>query len=96
MKIKETKQLKFRGIKMAKKHEIIRSEEDISPLNRQLINVVCHKCNFYAEDQEYWEKEYECGAYKFIRQLVEDKIITIDKIEEIFKKIDLNPSRDLK
>ena len=81
---------------MAKKHEIIRSEEDISPLNRQLINVVCHKCNFYAEDQEYWEKEYECGAYKFIRQLVEDKIITIDRIEEIFKKIDLNPSRDLK
>jgi hypothetical protein len=81
---------------MANKHEIIRSEEDISPLNRQLINAVCHKCNFYAEDQEYWEKEYECGAYKFIRQLVEDKIITIDGIEEIFKKIDLNPSRDLK
>ena len=81
---------------MTKEHEIIRSEEDISPLNRQLINAVCQKCNFYAEDQEYWEKEYECGAYKFIRQLVEDKIITIDGIENIFKKIDLNPSRDLK
>jgi len=81
---------------MKKKHEIIRTEEDISPLNKQLINAVCHKCNFYAEDQEYWEKEYECGAYKFIRQLVEDKLITIDGIEEIFKKIDLNPSRELK
>ena len=81
---------------MAKKHEIIRSEEDISPLNRELINRVCHKCNFYAEDQEYWEREYECGAYKFIRQLVEDKVITLDEVEELFKKIDLNPTRELK
>ena len=81
---------------MAKKHEILRSEEDISPLNRELINRVCHKCNFYAEDQEYWEREYECGAYKFVRQLVQDKIITLDEIEEIFKKIDLNPTRELK
>ena len=82
--------------KLAKKHEIIRSEADISPLNRELINRVCHKCNFYAEDQEYWESEYECGAYKFVRQLVEDNIITLDQIDEIFKKIDLNPTRELK
>ena len=81
---------------MAKNHEILRSEEDISPLNRELINRVCHKCNFYAEDQEYWEREYECGAYKFIRQLVENKTITLDEIEEIFKKVDLNPERDLR
>ncbi|MGV9174285.1 MAG: hypothetical protein ACOC44_05345 [Promethearchaeia archaeon] len=81
---------------MAKEHEIIRTEEDITPLNRKLINTVCHKCNFYAEDQEYWEKEYECGAYKLIRQMVKDKIISIDDIEDLFKKIDLNPSRDLK
>ncbi len=81
---------------MMSKHEIIRSEEDISPLNRQIINAVCHKCNFYAENQEYWEKEYECGAYKLVRQLIMDKKISIDEIEEIFKKIDLNPTRDLK
>jgi len=81
---------------MTKKHEILRSEEDISPLNRELINRVCHKCNFYAEDQEYWEREYECGAYKFIRQLVENKAITLDEIEEIFEKVDLNPERDLR
>ena len=81
---------------MAKKHEILRSEEDISSLNRELINRVCHKCNFYAEDQEYWEREYECGAYKFIRKLVEDKTITLDEIEDIFKNVDLNPERDLR
>jgi len=70
--------------------------DSISPLNRELINRVCHKCNFYAEDQEYWEREYECGAYKFIRQLVENKAITLDEIEEIFEKVDLNPERDLR
>lgn len=81
---------------MAKKHTILRSEEDISPLNRELINRVCHKCNFYAKDQEYWEREYECGAYKFIRKLVEDGKISLDEIEEIFKGVDLNPERDLR
>ena len=81
---------------MAKKHIIIRTEEDISPLNRQLINTVCHKCNFYHEDQEYWEKEYECAAYKYIRELYQTNKLTIDDIEEIFRNIDLNPDRDLK
>ena len=80
---------------MGKKHEILRTEEDISPLNRQLINAVCHKCNFYAEDQEYWEKEYECAAYKFVRQLVEENKITFDQIEDIFTRVNLNPDRDL-
>ena len=81
---------------MAKKHEILRNEEDISPLNRELINRVCHKCNFYAEDQEYWEREYECGAYKFVRKLVEDGKISLDEIDEIFKGVDLNPDRELR
>ncbi|MFO8017077.1 MAG: hypothetical protein R6U96_00435 [Promethearchaeia archaeon] len=81
---------------MVKEHEIIRTEEDITPLNRKLINTICHKCNFYAEDQEYWEKEYECGAYKLVRQMVKEKIINIDEIEELFKAVDLNPSRDLR
>lgn len=81
---------------MVKKHEILRTEADISPLNRQLINDVCHKCNFYHEDQEYWEREYECAAYKFIRQLVEEKKMTIDQIEEIFTRFDLNPERELR
>ena len=81
---------------MEKKHEILRTEDDISPLNRQIINAVCHNCNFYAEGQEYWEKEYECAAYKFIRQLIEENRITFDQIKDIYTKIDLNPDRDLK
>lgn len=81
---------------MVKEHEILRTEADISPLNRQLINAVCHKCNFYHEDQEYWEREYECAAYKFVRQLVEENKLRIDQIEEIFTRADLNPERELR
>ena len=81
---------------MGKEHEILRTEDDISPLNRQLINAVCHKCNFYAEGQEFWEKEYECAAYKFIRQLIEENRINFDQIEDIYTRIDQNPERDLK
>jgi len=81
---------------MVKEHEILRTEADISPLNRQLINSVCHKCNFYHEDQEYWEREYECAAYKFIRQLVEENKLTIDQIEDLFTRVDLNPERELR
>jgi hypothetical protein len=80
---------------LGKEHEILRTEEDISPLDRKIINKVCHKCNFYAEDQEYWEKEYECGAYKLVRQMIKDDLITFEEIEDLFKKIDLNPSREI-
>ena len=38
-----------------KNHTILRTEEDISPMNRQLINHVCHKCNFYGENQELFQ-----------------------------------------
>ena len=81
---------------MEKKHTIIRSEKDISPLDREIINSVCHRCNFYAKDQEYWEKEYECGAYKLIKQMLINNQITIVQIEKIFKAVDLNPERELK
>ena len=80
-----------------KEHIILRTEEDISPMNRKLIDHVCHKCNFYGENQEYWESEYECAAYKFIRKLVEDKIITsYEQIDKLFEDVDLNPDRDLR
>jgi hypothetical protein len=81
---------------MAKKHKILRTEDDISPLNRKLINTVCHKCNFYAEDQEYWEREYECGAYKLIRQMLEENKLTFEEIEDFFTRADLNPERELR
>jgi len=81
---------------MAKKHKILRTEDDISPLNRKLINTVCHKCNFYAEDQEYWESEYECGAYKLIRQMLEENKLTFEEIEDFFTRADLNPERELR
>jgi hypothetical protein len=66
-----------------KKHTIVRKEEDISPLDRQIINIMCHKCPFYAKDQEYWEREYECGAYKLVRQMIIEKLFSTIQIEDI-------------
>lgn len=66
-----------------KKHTIVRSEEDISPLDRRIINVMCHKCPFYAENQEYWEKEYECAAYKLARQMIIEDAFSLDQIGDI-------------
>ena len=66
-----------------KNHVIIRKEEDISPLDRKIINNMCHKCPFYAENQEYWEKEYECGAYKLVRQLFIENLIDNEQMLDI-------------
>jgi len=75
-----------------KKHTIIRSEEDISHLDRQVINIVCQKCPFYVQGQEFWEKEYECGAYKLVRQMIFENVISLDEINDILinkmKKVD--------
>lgn len=66
-----------------KKHELVRSEGDISPLDRSIIEVMCHKCPFYAENQEYWEKEYECGAYKLVRQMVHEQYVDMAGLNDI-------------
>ena len=68
---------------MAKKHTIVRSEEDISPLDRKIIDKMCHKCPFYAENQEYWEREYECGAYKLVRELLIEDVMDLDQIGNV-------------
>jgi len=78
-----------------KKKKIIRTEKEITPLDRQIINNVCHKCNFYHEEQEYYEEEYECIAYELIRYILKEKMVTQDKINDLFTRIDLNPSREL-
>jgi hypothetical protein len=83
-------------VKKKVERKIIRTEDDITPLDRQIINIVCYKCNFYHEEQEYYEEEYECVAYELIRQMLKDKTIILEKIEDLFKKIDLNPTRELK
>jgi hypothetical protein len=55
-------------------------------LDQSLVDKVCKPlCEFYAEGQEYWEKDYQCGAYKLIKALItSEKLILEDlKIEEI-------------
>jgi len=85
---------------VSKKKEIlkekIRSEEELTPIDRKVIDHVCHKCNFYHEDQEYYEEEYECVAYELIRYMLRNKLISTEKIDDLFTQIDLNPERELR
>lgn len=78
------------------KKEQIRTEEELSAVDRQVIDTVCKNCNFYHEGQEYYEEEYECIAYELVRHMLKDKKIAVNQIEDLFKRIDLNPERELK
>ena len=74
----------------------IRNEGDLTETDRLVIDHVCHKCNFYHEEQEYYEEEYECIAYELIRKLLNDGKITTNQIDDLFSNIDLNPERELR
>lgn len=40
-------------------------------IDQSLVDKICKQlCEFYAEDQEHWEKDYQCGAYKLLKTLL--------------------------
>jgi hypothetical protein len=41
-----------------------------------LIDLICRDCEFWKED----ERDYECGAFKLLRLLLEKKLISIEDI----------------
>ncbi len=41
-----------------------------------LIDLMCRDCEFWKED----ERNYECGAFKLLRLLLEKDVISIEKI----------------
>lgn len=41
-----------------------------------LIDLVCRDCDFWKED----ERDYECGAFKLLRLLLDKNILTIPEI----------------
>lgn len=41
-----------------------------------LIDMVCRDCDFWKED----ERDYECGAFKLLRFLLEKNVITVEEI----------------
>jgi hypothetical protein len=48
-------------------------------IDQSLVNKICKPlCEFYAEDQESWEKDYQCGAYKLIKTLIESEKLKLE------------------
>lgn len=41
-----------------------------------LIELVCRDCDFWKED----DRDYECGAFKLLRLLLEKDMITVEEI----------------
>ena len=46
----------------------------LTSLDQSLVEKICRPlCEFYAKEQEHWEKDYQCGAYKLIKILVKSE-----------------------
>ena len=62
---------------------------DLDELDVQLLQILCReKCKFYKEGQEIKEKEYQCGAYKFLKKMIEEGSLTIEDLKTMSSKID--------
>ena len=56
---------------------------DLDELDIKLLEVVCRqKCKFYKEGQEEREKEYQCGAYKFLKKMIQDGQLTLEELKD--------------
>ncbi len=52
-----------------------------SAVDQSLVETICRPiCKFYADDQEYWEKDYQCGAYKLIKTLLTSERLQIGDV----------------
>ncbi len=47
-----------------------------------LIDLICKHCDFFKES----EKDLECGAYKILKRLLEQKIITPEEISDALRE----------
>ena len=60
----------------------------LDELDKKLLDILCReKCKFYKEGQEIREKEYQCGAYKFLKHMLKEGHITIDELKEMSPNI---------
>ncbi|MFX1294970.1 MAG: hypothetical protein ACFFD2_08985 [Promethearchaeota archaeon] len=54
----------------------------LDDLDIKLLELVCRqKCKFYKEGQELREKEYQCGAYKFLKKYIEKGQLTLNDLK---------------
>ena len=61
---------------------------DLDELDKELLEVVCRqKCKFYKEGQEIREKEYQCGAYKVLKLMIEEGELTLDHLKKMSARV---------
>lgn len=57
---------------------------DLDELDKEILEIVCQeKCKFYKEGQEIRETEYQCGAYKVIKLMIEKGQLTLDELKQM-------------
>jgi len=57
---------------------------DLDELDNEILEIVCRaKCKFYKEGQEIREKEYQCGAYKVLKLMIEKGQLTLDELKQM-------------
>lgn len=57
---------------------------DLDELDKELLEIVCReKCKFYKEGQEIRETEYQCGAYKVLKLMIEKGQLTLDELKQM-------------
>jgi hypothetical protein len=52
-----------------------------TPIDQPLVDKICKPiCEFYADDQEHWEKDYQCGAYKLLKTLITSETLRLEDL----------------
>ena len=50
-------------------------------IDQSLVDKICKPlCEFYADDQEHWEKDYQCGAYKLLKALITSEKLRLEDL----------------
>ncbi len=61
---------------------------DLDELDREILEIVCRaRCKFYKEGQEIREKEYQCGAYKVLKLMIEKGDLTLDDLKQMSAQV---------
>ncbi len=61
---------------------------DLDELDKDILDIVCRaKCKFYKEGQEIKEKEYQCGAYKVLKLMIQKGQLTLDDLKNMSEQV---------
>jgi len=65
----------------------------LDALDNQLLELLCRqKCKFYKAGQEIKEKEYQCGAYKILKVMLEKGQINLEQLKAFSSLVVTDPA----